>query len=138
MPKFEFDRMGFKTDGRDQFMNSGEFHYFRVPAEDWKRRTELFKEAGGNCLATYVPWLIHEPEEGNIVFGDVPNRDLVRFLETAKTTKGIAVLKRLLNTPKKLPLSAKVIFLTPASATFSVESNTSKAPRAFGFRTAGS
>lgn len=84
MPKFEFDRTGFKTDGRDQFMISGEFHYFRVPAGDWKRRMELFKAAGGNCLATYVPWLIHEPEEGRIVFGDVPNRDLVRFLETAK------------------------------------------------------
>jgi len=65
-------------------MISGEFHYFRVPAKDWKRRMELFREAGGNCLATYVPWLIHEPEEGRIVFGDVPNRDLVRFLETAK------------------------------------------------------
>ena len=84
MPKFEFDKIGFKTDGRDRFMISGEFHYFRVPAEDWKRRMELFKEAGGTCLATYVPWLIHEPEEGNIVFGDVPNRDLARFLETAK------------------------------------------------------
>ena len=84
MAKFAFDKIGFKMDGQDQFMISGEFHYFRVPAEDWKRRMELFKEAGGNCLATYVPWLIHEPEEGNIVFGDVPNRDLVRFLETVK------------------------------------------------------
>lgn len=84
MAGFEFDKTGFKIDGRDQFMISGEFHYFRVPAEDWKRRMELFKEAGGNCLATYVPWLIHEPEEGHIVFGDVPNRDLVRFLETAR------------------------------------------------------
>ena len=84
MPEFEFDKIGFKTDGRDQFMISGEFHYFRVPAGDWKRRMELFKAAGGTCLATYVPWLIHEPEEGHIVFGDVPNRDLVRFLETAR------------------------------------------------------
>ena len=87
MAKLAFDKIGFKIDGQDQFMISGEFHYFRVPAEDWKRRMELFKEAGGNCLATYVPWLIYEPEEGNIVFGDVPNRDLVRFLETAKEVR---------------------------------------------------
>lgn len=93
MENFKFDKIGFTIDGKDQFMVSGEFHYFRVPAEDWKRRMELFKEAGGNCLATYVPWLIHEPEEGNILFGDVPNRDLVRFLETAKEV-GLKVMLR--------------------------------------------
>ena len=93
MADFKFDKIGFQIDGKDQFLVSGEFHYFRVPAYDWKRRMELFKEAGGNCLATYVPWLIHEPEEGKIVFGDVPNRDLVRFLETAKEV-GLKVLLR--------------------------------------------
>lgn len=93
MAKVQFDRIGFKIDGEDQFFVSGEFHYFRVPAYDWKRRMELFKEAGGNCLATYVPWLIHEPEEGKIVWDDVPNRDLVRFLETAKEV-GLKVLLR--------------------------------------------
>ena len=93
MENFQFDRIGFKIDGKDQFLVCGEFHYFRVPAEDWKRRMELFKEAGGNCLATYVPWLIHEPEEGKIIWGDVPNRDLIRFLETAKEV-GIKVLLR--------------------------------------------
>lgn len=93
MPGLEFDHIGFKINGRDEFMVSGEFHYFRVPAEDWKRRMELFKEAGGNCIATYVPWLIHEPEEGNIVFGDIPNRDLARFLETAREV-GLQVVLR--------------------------------------------
>ena len=93
MTDFKFDKIGFTIDGQDQFMVSGEFHYFRVPADDWKRRMELFKEAGGNCLATYVPWLIHEPEEGHIVFGDIPNRDLVRFLETAREV-GLKVMLR--------------------------------------------
>ena len=93
MADFKFDKIGFQIDGKDQFLVSGEFHYFRVPAYDWKRRMELFKEAGGNCLATYVPWLIHEPEEGNILFGDVPNRDLVSFLETAKEV-GLKVMLR--------------------------------------------
>ena len=81
--KLTFDAQGVLIDGRREFLVSGEFHYFRVPQEDWRRRMELFKEAGGNCLATYVPWLIHEPEEGNIVFGDQPKRDFARFLETA-------------------------------------------------------
>ena len=47
MADFKFDKIGFQIDGKDQFLVSGEFHYFRVPAYDWKRRMELFKEAGG-------------------------------------------------------------------------------------------
>ncbi len=81
--KLTFDPQGILIDGRREFLVSGEFHYFRVPPDDWRRRMELLKEAGGNCLATYVPWIIHEPEEGRIVFGDQPKRDFARFLETA-------------------------------------------------------
>lgn len=88
-----FTKQGFELDGKDAFMVSGEFHYFRVPHTDWKRRMELFKEAGGNVIATYVPWLIHEPEEGTILFGDVPNRDLRAFLETAREV-GLGVVVR--------------------------------------------
>ncbi len=88
-----FDKNGFRFDGNDAFMVSGEFHYFRVPRSDWKRRMQLFKEAGGNMLATYVPWIIHEPKEGEILFGDRDERDLVGFLETAKEM-GLAVCLR--------------------------------------------
>ena len=91
--KISFDSQSILIDGRREFLVSGEFHYFRVPPEDWRRRMELFKEAGGNCLATYVPWIIHEPEEGRIVFGDQPKRDFARFLETARDA-GLAVIAR--------------------------------------------
>ena len=93
MPAFTFDRIGFRIGGEDQYLISGEFHYFRVPKADWRRRMDLFKAAGGNCLASYVPWQIHEPEEGHIVFGDVENRDLQAFLETARDA-GLNVLLR--------------------------------------------
>lgn len=81
--KITFDSQGILIDGRRSFLVSGEFHYFRVPPEDWRRRMALFREAGGNCLATYVPWIVHEPSEGRIVFGDQPKRDLARFLAIA-------------------------------------------------------
>ena len=84
MINFTFDELGFKKDGKDVFMISGEFHYFRVPHDDWRRRMELYKAAGGNCLATYVPWVIHEPTEGNIVFDDIPQRNLSEYLQIAK------------------------------------------------------
>ena len=93
MSSFSFDHIGFKVDGRDSYLISGEFHYFRVPRADWRRRMELLKEAGGNCVATYVPWLIHEPEEGHILFDDTDFRDLRGFLETAHDA-GLNVLLR--------------------------------------------
>ncbi|MBR0464554.1 MAG: beta-galactosidase [Clostridia bacterium] len=90
---FSFDGQGFTIDGRDQYLISGEFHYFRVPRSDWRWRMDLFREAGGNCLATYVPWLIHEPEEGRILFDDTDARSLTAFLETAKAA-GLSVVLR--------------------------------------------
>lgn len=88
-----FDRTGFNIDGRDDFFVSGEFHYFRVPHDDWRRRMRLFKESGGTALATYIPWLIHEPEEGSILFGDRPERDLAGFLKMA-AEEGLKVIVR--------------------------------------------
>jgi beta-galactosidase len=84
MEPITFERTCYRIAGRPIYLNSGEFHYFRVPKADWRRRMELFKKAGGNCLATYIPWLIHEPEEGTFVFdrGD-GTTDLQEFLHTA-------------------------------------------------------
>ena len=33
------------------------------PHDDWRRRLTLLKESGANTVATYIPWIIHEPEE---------------------------------------------------------------------------
>lgn len=93
MAKLNWNAQGFSVDGVPAYLVSGEFHYFRVPPEDWARRMRLFREAGGNCIATYVPWLIHEPQEGQICFGDQPKRDLARFLETARQ-QGLMVVLR--------------------------------------------
>ncbi len=93
MAAVTFDATGFRFGGEDRFFLSGEFHYFRVPKEDWRRRMRLFKEAGGNTLATYVPWLIHEPQEGTILFDDVPYRNLTAWLEMAKE-EGLQVVLR--------------------------------------------
>lgn len=80
MKNLTWNNRGYELDGEPTFLVSGEFHYFRVPHEDWERRLNLFKEAGGNSVATYIPWLLHEPTEGDIRFGDEPYRDLEGFL----------------------------------------------------------
>jgi beta-galactosidase len=80
--------------GEPHYLNSGEFHYFRVPKADWRRRMRLFKEAGGNVLATYIPWLLHEPEEGHFVWGDTAEYlDLDGFLQTARE-EGLYIIAR--------------------------------------------
>jgi len=76
-----WNNSGFIIDGEPKPLISGEFHYFRVPHKDWKERLIKLKESGANTVATYIPWIIHEPEEGNIVFDDCPQRNLTEFLE---------------------------------------------------------
>lgn len=90
----QFDKTCFRLDGKPIYLISGEFHYFRVPKKDWKPRMDLFKQAGGNCIATYIPWLLHEPEEGKFVFGGGDGvHDLEDFLKTAKAA-GLYVIAR--------------------------------------------
>ena len=94
MKTLSFDEKTFRIDGKPVYLNSGEFHYFRVPKADWRKRMELLKSAGGNALATYIPWAVHEPEEGKFIFdrGDGIT-DLADFLECARDA-GLYVIAR--------------------------------------------
>ncbi len=90
----KYDWQCYRIDGNPVYFNSGEFHYFRVPKADWRKRMKLFKQAGGNCIATYIPWLIHEPSEGKMIFGGKNGiHDLEGFLQTAQE-EGLYVVAR--------------------------------------------
>ena len=93
MHPVSFDRVGFFLKEEPAFLASGEMHYFRVPKADWAQRLRLLKEAGGNCVATYVPWLIHEPAEGDIRFSDIPERDLAGFLAQVRAAGLCAIVR---------------------------------------------
>lgn len=93
MDPITFDTLTYRIDGQPVYLLSGEFHYFRVPKKDWRRRMQLFKDASGNCLATYVPWLLHEPKEGHFTFSGEDWLDLEGFLQTAKE-EGLYVIAR--------------------------------------------
>lgn len=88
-----YSASGYVLNGKEGYLLSGEFHYFRVPREDWKRRLEMFRDAGGNTVATYVPWCIHEEVEGKISFVSEPQVDFVAFLETVREV-GLSVIVR--------------------------------------------
>jgi beta-galactosidase len=70
-------------DGKPQIIMAGEIHYYRLDREDWQDRIDKLKEAGGNAVATYVPWLCHEPVEGEMdLHGKTrPELDLVGFID---------------------------------------------------------
>ncbi|MDR3457540.1 MAG: beta-galactosidase [Verrucomicrobiae bacterium] len=54
--RIHYDRQCLTIDGRDVFIYSGAFHYFRCPKALWPDRFQKIKDAGFNCVETYVPW----------------------------------------------------------------------------------
>ncbi|ORT54470.1 beta-galactosidase family protein [Streptomyces sp. CB03238] len=52
----------FLLDGRPVRLLSGALHYFRVHEEQWDHRLAMVRAMGLNCVETYVPWNLHEPE----------------------------------------------------------------------------
>src|SRR3954468_1685039 len=61
-PRISYDRQCLTIDGRDTFVYSGAFHYFRCPRELWRDRFARMKSAGLNTVETYVAWNWHEPQ----------------------------------------------------------------------------
>lgn len=73
-------------DGVPQIIMCGEIHYFRLAVEVWEERILQLKEAGCNAVATYVPWIVHEEEEGVIDLdgSTSPELNLVYFMDLCK------------------------------------------------------
>src|SRR5580698_6205094 len=51
-----YDSHCLTIDGKDVFIYSGAFHFFRCPKELWPDRFQKIKDAGFNTVETYVPW----------------------------------------------------------------------------------
>ncbi len=73
-----FDERSLLIGSRRVHLISGAFHYFRVPAAEWRDRLEKSARGGLNTIETIVPWNVHEDVEGRFDFdGD---HDLEAFL----------------------------------------------------------
>jgi len=66
-------------DSKPVFLLSGELHYFRQPRENWQHLIDEAKAMGLNCIASYVPWILHEEKEGDYRFDG--NLDLGAFID---------------------------------------------------------
>ncbi|MBU1142834.1 MAG: beta-galactosidase [Firmicutes bacterium] len=83
---FQYDQGVFKINAEETFVWGGEFHYFRVPKNLWLDRLQKIKDAGFNLVSTYIPWIWHEYQKGDIdLHGRTcAERDLKSFLDTVK------------------------------------------------------
>lgn len=80
--KLDISNISIKIGGEETIILSGAMHYFRVLPEQWEDRLKKIKQAGFNCVETYIAWNIHEPEEGKYVFSGIA--DIEKFIELAK------------------------------------------------------
>lgn len=58
--RIRYDNDCFTIEGKDVFVLSAAFHYYRCPQELWRARFQKIKEAGFNTVETYIPWNWHE------------------------------------------------------------------------------
>lgn len=73
-------------DGKPQLLMCGEIHYYRLDRKDWQDRIDKLMAAGCNAVASYVPWLVHEPVEGQVdLTGESrPELDLAAYIDLCK------------------------------------------------------
>lgn len=81
MRKLSISGDQFEWEGQPFRLLSGALHYFRVVPEYWQDRLLKLKACGLNTVETYIPWNLHEPEEGKFTFEG--NADIESFVRLA-------------------------------------------------------
>ena len=94
--RIRYDGHCLTIDGRDTFIRSAEFHYFRLPRELWRDRFHKIKDAGCNAVDTYVPWNWHEREMpgGLDDFSKVDLSEFKAWLDMAQNEFGLYTIVR--------------------------------------------
>jgi hypothetical protein len=84
--RIRYDRRCLTIDGKDVFIYSGSFHYFRCPKALWPDRFQKIKDAGFNCIEAYIAWNWCEPQmpAGLNDFSQVHLKDFDDFLTMAE------------------------------------------------------
>lgn len=78
--------------GRPGIPVSGELHYSRVPRSEWRERLQLMRSGGVTVVSTYVIWIHHERERGDLRFDD--GLDVAAFVRLAAEV-GLDVVVRI-------------------------------------------
>ncbi|XP_019228567.1 PREDICTED: beta-galactosidase 17 isoform X2 [Nicotiana attenuata] len=89
--KFEIADDMFWKDGKPFQIIGGDVHYFRVLPEYWEDRLLRAKALGLNTIQIYVPWNLHEPREGQLVFEGIA--DIFSFLNLCQKLDLLVMLR---------------------------------------------
>lgn len=83
------------VDGKPTLLLCGEVHYFRLDRNDWEDRIVKAKECGCTVIASYIPWIVHEPSEGRFDLDgrSRPENDLGAFIDLC-TAHGLLFVAR--------------------------------------------
>ena len=89
---------GFRLGSERLPLISGAMHYYHTPRENWARCLDAICELGLPVVESYVPWAVHEREEGQFHFGGGPVQgryecNLEGFLDACEK-RGLRVLLR--------------------------------------------
>ncbi|KAJ8985598.1 hypothetical protein NQ317_015090 [Molorchus minor] len=92
------DQPYFTLNDRNVSIYSGAMHYFRVPRPYWRDRLRKMRAAGLNAVETYIPWNLHEYQNGKYDFGDGGSDmedflHLEEFLKTAQEEDLFAIIR---------------------------------------------
>ena len=90
MSSFEIGRE-FLLDGKPMKILSGAVHYFRIVPECWEDCLYHLKALGCNTAETYIPWNLHEQEEGIFDFKGI--KDVEAFLRLAQKMGLYAIVR---------------------------------------------
>lgn len=72
----------FYVDGQPIKLISGAVHYFRIAPTHWRQTLQNLQAIGCNCVETYIPWNLHEPQKGTFDFTGIAN--VTKFLDIAE------------------------------------------------------
>lgn len=81
-----------EIDGTPTVPVTGELHFSRIPRRRWEEQLRLLVASGLTSVSTYVFWIHHERERGQVRFDG--SLDIAAFLETAERV-GIDVILRI-------------------------------------------
>lgn len=79
---YDANSLYFLKDGKPFAPISGEYHFSRYDAREWKTELLKMKTSGLNAVATYIFWNYHEKEKG--IFDFSGNNDIKAFLQICR------------------------------------------------------